>query len=303
MPVASVVIPAYNREGTIARAIDSVLNQTKPDLEVMVVDDGSSDDTVAIIENYEDDRVQCRVFSENRGANAARNAGIRQATGEYVTFLDSDDEYDPVFIETVSEALNDAPMRVGGVYTSRRQVRNSEEVDLNIADTVYREPKQVACDYQAYGFSNWAFRRDVFDDVGDLDASLRGLQDREFMFRFLREYEFHPIKDVLVTQHQHAKQMSTDPERKLTALDQVVEKHNELFDETTRAWIDYHRGWLYARGGDLRTGRRYFWSALRRQPKARKIQLQAVASLLGQRGFRTVNELKQRAKHAVLKYL
>jgi len=295
------IIPAYNREAFVGRAIESVLEQTQSDFELVVVDDASTDRTVEVVEAYDDERVHCLRFETNRGANAARNAGVEYATGEYVTFLDSDDEYDPMFLETVIEYLSDAPDSVGGVYTSRRQVRDGREVDVDLANQVLTEPQSVVRDYRAYGFSNWALRADVFDSVGPFDESFSGLQDREFLIRYLDEYEFHPITQVLVTQHQHGSRMSANPTRKLKALEDLLEKHGPLFDETARAYVDYHRGWLYARNDDMGVARRYFWRALRRRPLIFKFQLQAVGSLFGQTGFEFINALKQRVKHIVWK--
>lgn len=299
MPQASTIIPVYNREDFIGRAIESVLEQTHDDFEIIVVDDGSTDSSREVVEAFDDDRVKSIAFDENQGANAARNAGIEAAEGEIVTFLDSDDEYDPSFLETVIEYLSRASQSVGGVYTSRRKVRDRKVVDLDLANQSFIHPKSVLHDYQAFGFSNWAFRGEVFDEVGLLDESLCGLQDREFMIRYLAKYEFHGIDEVLVTQHQHAGQMSANPDLKLSALNYMTSKHNDLIDETAQAYIDYHKGWLHAKGGDINTARQHFWQAFRRRPMTGKFQIQAMASLCGRSGFWTINNLKQRMKYAL----
>ena len=92
-PRVSVVIPAYRRDDVLGRAIDSALAQTV-DVEVLVVDDGSEDDTAAVVAAY-GDRVRYLVHDRNRGVSAARNTGVAAANGEYVAFLDSDDEWLP----------------------------------------------------------------------------------------------------------------------------------------------------------------------------------------------------------------
>lgn len=91
-PVFSVIIPTYNREKLIGRAIDSVLNQTFKDFELIIVDDGSTDNTKEIIERYTDQRIRY-IYKENGGQNSALNKGIEFAKGKYVAFLDSDDEW------------------------------------------------------------------------------------------------------------------------------------------------------------------------------------------------------------------
>ena len=98
--LVSVIIPLYNRENTIRRAVDSILNQTYTNIEVLVVDDGSIDHSVQMLDKYiDDDRVKVFCQKQNRGANAARNRGIREAKGEYIAFHDSDDAWVPDKLE------------------------------------------------------------------------------------------------------------------------------------------------------------------------------------------------------------
>lgn len=93
IPNVSVIIPTYNRANIIGRAIRSVLAQTHQDLELIIVDDASDDDTQAVVESFQDDRIRYIRHEVNRRGAAARNTGIEAATGEYVAFLDSDDEW------------------------------------------------------------------------------------------------------------------------------------------------------------------------------------------------------------------
>src|SRR5437868_7134370 len=95
MPKVSVIIPTYNRGKLITRAVNSVLNQTFNDFEIIIVDDGSKDETKNILMPYQNQKKN-RIkyfYQENRGISAARNRGIKESTGEYIAFLDSDDEW------------------------------------------------------------------------------------------------------------------------------------------------------------------------------------------------------------------
>ncbi|WAA12113.1 glycosyltransferase family 2 protein [Fervidibacillus halotolerans] len=99
-PVISVIIPAYNRENKIHIALNSLLNQTFRNFEVIIVDDGSVDRTADVIQKYT--RIDARfkyIFQENKGVSSARNRGIKEAKGDYVSFLDSDDFYEATFLE------------------------------------------------------------------------------------------------------------------------------------------------------------------------------------------------------------
>ena len=98
MPKVSVIIPTYNRSKIVKDAICSVLDQTESDLEIIVVDDGSTDDTHSIVSGISDDRV-FYFFKTNGGPAGARNLGLSKAKGEYIAFLDSDDFWPENYIE------------------------------------------------------------------------------------------------------------------------------------------------------------------------------------------------------------
>lgn len=109
----SVIIPLYNKGGYVARALDSVFAQTFQDFELIVVNDGSSDNGPAIVHNYDDRRIRL-INQENRGVSAARNRGIDEARGKLVAFLDADDEWLPEFLETIMDLKRRFPQ--GGAY-------------------------------------------------------------------------------------------------------------------------------------------------------------------------------------------
>lgn len=118
-PKISVIIPAYNTEAYIGEAIQSVLDQTEQDFEIVIVDDGSSDRTVEVVKGFTDERIRLYVNEQNRGANNARNRATELALGEWIALLDSDDWYTPERLEKLLQAadqLGDVDMIADNVY-------------------------------------------------------------------------------------------------------------------------------------------------------------------------------------------
>src|SRR4051794_11943115 len=101
-PAISVILPVHNRADVLARAIQSVLDQTLKDFELIVVDDGSTDSSVTVAKSFADPRIKIIELGQNRGGNAARNAGVRAAAAPLIAFLDSDDIYLPQKLERVA---------------------------------------------------------------------------------------------------------------------------------------------------------------------------------------------------------
>lgn len=124
----SVIIPAFNRGHTLPRALDSVRAQTRAADEILIVDDGSTDNTAEVLTAFP--RVHC-IRQENRGVSAARNTGIRAATGDWLAFLDSDDEWRPRKLELQVHALSSSPeSRI--VHCDEIWVRNGRRVNPGI---------------------------------------------------------------------------------------------------------------------------------------------------------------------------
>lgn len=124
----TVVIPLYNKVNTIARALDTVLAQTYQDFEVVVVDDGSADGGAAVVEGYADPRIRL-IRQANAGVSAARNKGIAEAKGEYVAFLDADDEWMPEFLEEIVALQKEFP-DCRAQATTYVQCQNSEKKNI-----------------------------------------------------------------------------------------------------------------------------------------------------------------------------
>ena len=114
-PFFSVVIPLYNKQNYIKETIKSVLNQTFQNFEIVVVNDGSKDDSIKIIESIQDYRIKL-VHQENSGVSVARNMGIKEANAKYIAFLDADDLWLPEFLQTIYELIQKCEQKADTVY-------------------------------------------------------------------------------------------------------------------------------------------------------------------------------------------
>ncbi|HEY3274477.1 MAG TPA: glycosyltransferase [Methanocella sp.] len=119
MPAVTVVIPLYNKRSYVGRALDSVLQQSFRNFEVIVVDDGSTDNGAEVVESYADPRIRL-IRQENRGVSVARNNGVDRATADFITFLDADDEWMPGQLETISGLREKFPD--AGLYATAYEI-------------------------------------------------------------------------------------------------------------------------------------------------------------------------------------
>ena len=115
-PLVSVIIPTHNRADMIGRAIGSVLAQARSDFELLVISDGSTDNTEEIVDDVQDSRIWFLKHERSRGASAARNTGLRESRGKYIAFLDDDDEWTHDKLEIQLPVIENSPPEVGLVY-------------------------------------------------------------------------------------------------------------------------------------------------------------------------------------------
>jgi glycosyltransferase involved in cell wall biosynthesis len=198
MGPVSVIIPVYNRPAELRRAIRSVLAQSYADFELIVVDDASSENIAAVVEDIGDSRVRLIHKTVNQGAASARNTGIEAATGRWVAFLDSDDEWLPHKLERQVERLAGRP---GGA-----RICCSGYVILHIQERRAREfrpsdwhgtARQLVWGCNLSPGSTLVAERACFDQIGLFDVTLRRFEDWDWLLRYLRHYPISIEPDVL----------------------------------------------------------------------------------------------------------
>lgn len=225
MPKVSIVIPAYNAIAYLPETVESVLKQTFTNFELLIIDDGSSDQTVEWASQITDQRVKL-ISQKNQGLSGARNTGIAHAQGDYVALLDADDIWEPTKLEKQVPYLEGDPA-VGLVDTwtvlADEQGKSTGQVfgSRTEGDVWKRlvEFKTVCC----CGSSS-LIRRSCFETVGVFNRDLRFLEDLDMFIRIAAHYSFAVVKEPLVRYRQHPDNMSKNCQGMLEAFRTIIEK-------------------------------------------------------------------------------
>jgi glycosyltransferase involved in cell wall biosynthesis len=197
----SVIVPTYNRASLVGTAVRSVLRQAFTDLEVLVVDDGSTDDTERVVRDLADPRVHYCRLPKNRGQAAARNEGLRRARGEFLAFQDSDDRWVPGKLGRFMSAFRAVSGEVGCVYSDMQRFWADGRISYHTSPVVLRgrwiDPKNRW--YQVYrlGIQAAVIRRRYLEAVGPFDETLRYFEDMELFMRLAMACDFVHIPEPL----------------------------------------------------------------------------------------------------------
>lgn len=198
----SIILPTFNRARTIRRAIDSVLAQSFQDYELLVIDNGSTDGTLAAVRTYADPRVRYHPCHERRGPGAARNHGLELARGRHIAFIDSDDEWLPGKLALQVEVLENDDDDLGLVYTDMWWVslRGTRVYHESPSVTPGRLLDSRLRFYQVYnvGIQSTLARRECVEAVGRFREDLACFEDMEFLIRFARRYRCHHLRKPMV---------------------------------------------------------------------------------------------------------
>lgn len=201
-PTVSVILPTYNRAALVGRAIRSVLTQCYTDLELLVVDDGSTDDTSNVVAAFRDQRLRYISLPHNTGAGAARNAGIQMARGKFLAFQDSDDEWLPGKLAKQMSKFERGSRRLGLVYSDMHRIWGDGSTTYFPAPKVTsnRLINHAAWFYQVgnLGVQSTVIKREYLDAAGHFNENLPAFEDLEMFIRLSRLCEFHLLPEPLV---------------------------------------------------------------------------------------------------------
>lgn len=234
--MVSVVIPSYNREATIERAVKSVLDQTYKDIEVIVVDDCSTDNTGKIVENMikADNRVRYYKLEKNSGACVARNKGIDLAQGEYIAFQDSDDEWLPKKLELQIDAMKENKADI--CFCQFRRFNRKGEMVIPDLESGF-VPRNVLLEESIISTQTIIGKRHCFDGVR-FDVLMPRLQDYDIVVRLSRNVSFYLVAQSLVNMYEQSDSISTNWAKLKDAIEILEEKYPDDIKRSKK--MDYY---------------------------------------------------------------
>ena len=216
MPKVSVIIPTHNSSCTIGETLQSVFSQTYSDFEILLINDGSTDNLMEVLKGFQDSRLQILNY-ENGGLSVARNRGIDRASGKYLIFLDADDLWSPDKLESHVNALDNAQKNnpKASVVYSWSYFLDDETNSSYIDNPLHCEgnvlPKIVETNFIISG-SNPMITREAIDSVGYFDSDFQGASDWNYWIRLAQQWDYILIPERQVFYRQSPTSMSSNVE-------------------------------------------------------------------------------------------
>lgn len=300
-PLVSVVLPTYKRPAAANRAVTSVLNQTHRPIELIVIDDHSPQPVADTLQPIDADGVQVTTIrhEENRGGNAARNTGIEAATGEFIAFLDDDDEWLPEKLERQVAAIDRED--AGFAYTAIRNVGpDGEMISITSSSNSGRVTKQLLFGNFIGTFSAVMARRSVIEQAGSLDERLPSWQDWEYYVRLSRYGRCIAVPEPLVVRHNAPTgqiSRSIEPKREISyplLLERLRPIAREYgVERKMEGYVTYSLGRAALSNGDYAGARRDFVRSIARYPFEPSFYLYLVAAAGGRYAYPSLRTFKR----------
>ncbi len=289
----SVVIPTYNRAGVLPRAIDSVLNQTYDNYEIVIADDGSTDNTREVVQSYEFDRINYIRHESNKGQNVTRNTGITNAKGKYISYLDSDDVLFKNHLKVVVDKLDSLSEEFAGVYTGRQTDHGDYLVtnEVHEGELTLEELFRSGNAYQHIaGSISLTFRNKIIEDVGLHDESVTAGTDLDYFIEILKKYKLYGINQPLCKAFKQADSVSIDTKKVIQGEKRLVNKHGHILNSATKARRFYNIGIAYAAQKNITKAKNYLFRSIRADFTEPAPYYHLVLCALGFRMFKKFNK-------------
>lgn len=215
-PLVSVIITTFNRPILLNRAINSVLNQTYKNIEIIIIDDASEINIEPLIK--ENEKIKIFINDENKGGGYSRNVGIKKANGEFINFLDDDDILYPDKIRLQIEKFKNSTIQNLGMVTCHAQDERSGKIEIkynNVRGDIYMN---LLKKFTVHGIETVLYKRQCFDNSTEFDISLPGSQEYDLLIRVSENFSIDYVDEVLSKEFRSSEQVSLNfSKRKLAA--------------------------------------------------------------------------------------
>lgn len=314
MPKVSVIIPTYNYARYLGEAVQSVLDQTLGDFELIVVDDGSTDNTREVVGGFKDSRIRY-IYQENRGAAAAQNTGIKSSCGEYIAILGADDTWLPQSLESRAKLLDlhpDVALVCSDIYifdnnTGATLGRLWHDMPAHYRLDLQRATQKPLIDLIAWGCFIWPqaaiLRRLVFAEVGYFDESFSTCEDWDLFLRIVQRFSIKTIDVPLARIRRHNVSLTANNERmhggevatlhKLLRSGSLSQEERKLVKRKL-APMHLRYGRQAIQVGKLKEGKNALIAAIKVKPWGFKPYLHLIMSLLGNKKLIVFKPWKKR---------
>ena len=265
-PLVSIVLPTYNRAHFIKRSVDSILRQTFRDFELLIVDDGSTDNTHEIINSIDDDRLSYIKLVINKGQSTARNVGIKAAKGVWVAFQDSDDIWLDTKLEKQVKAAEKLSDEYGVVHCG------IQFKDFNSGKVLSKWIVREDINYEIFnnnigagpGTPTMMIRKKVFDDIGYFDESIPSHEESELSLRIAQKYKYKLVDEFLVESTSNHKQVTANNDLFIRGKEVILNKHKGVLSKKIIVGFSIIIAGDSITKGDFKKAKKYLSVALKR---------------------------------------
>jgi glycosyltransferase involved in cell wall biosynthesis len=279
----SVIVPTYNRRAFLEAAVESVLDQTYTEFELIVVDGGSTDGTRSYLQAITDDRLEVIDQGGPHGISHARNLGLEAASGQYILLLDDDDRLLKDAISVLVNTLREQPQTCGGVFTAHRKVEGSNKT----GEHRVMEGRVTQFENASIGGPSCVLlRKAVVDRIGLFDESFPAGEDVDFWIRLFSAFDMYALDRILYERRCHEDQISKDVELMLAGQKRIVKKHANTLSSTEGAQRHYNLAINNARLGNLEEARANVRRAVQLHPLRKGPLYYCVWLHMGSLGYR-----------------
>ena len=288
VPKVSIIIPTYNRVEFLAISVNSVLNQTFTDFELIISDDASTDNTRQYVKSISDPRVKYICNDKNLGIAATRNNALTSSEGQYIAFLDDDDEWFEDKLTLQIDKIKECPPQTGGIYSGVKYLDvEREKITFVSVPKIRGKILNSLLSENFLVTSALLLKKECFQKIGQFDTAFRSASDFDMWIRIACEYEFDYIEKPLIKYKVHNNKITNDNEAVIYSIKLLLSKHKNLYSRHRAAYSSYtcKLGIFYLYDGQLQKARKAFARAIILYPFNLMYYYNFVLSIFGRNAY------------------